>query len=89
MDAALAKAAQASDKRVGENCVDCHGQDFKGVGGKHVVDLSNRATLYGSENVDTGPNEIFMIAGGVSLAAVVGLFLLGFFSSREQIRSAD
>jgi cytochrome c oxidase cbb3-type subunit 3 len=59
-DAVLAKAALAlGTKTYGENCVDCHGRDLKGVVGKHAPDLSDRATLYGSDNVDAGANQIF------------------------------
>lgn len=59
-DAALAKAALALGKKTyGEDCADCHGRDLKGVVGKHAPDLSDRATLYGSDNVDAGPNQIF------------------------------
>ncbi|HEV7441989.1 MAG TPA: c-type cytochrome [Steroidobacteraceae bacterium] len=46
-------------KTYGENCVECHGRDLKGVDGRHAPDLSDRATLYGSDNVDAGPNQIF------------------------------
>jgi hypothetical protein len=38
---------------------------------------------------DAGPKEILMIAGGVSLSAIVGIFMLGFFGSRKQVRAAD
>lgn len=59
-DTALAKQALALGKNTyGENCADCHGRDLKGVAGKHAPDLSDRATLYGSDNVDAGPNQIF------------------------------
>ncbi len=59
-DPVLAKAALALGKKTyGENCAECHGQDLKGVVGKHAPDLSDRATLYGSDNVDAGPNQIF------------------------------
>jgi cytochrome c oxidase cbb3-type subunit 3 len=59
-DAVLARAALALGKKTySENCTDCHGQDLKGVVGKHAPDLSDRATLYGSDNVDAGPNQIF------------------------------
>jgi cytochrome c oxidase cbb3-type subunit III len=59
-DSVLAKAALELGKMTyGENCVACHGPDLKGVAGKHAPDLSDRATLYGSDNVDAGPNQIF------------------------------
>ena len=59
-NAVLAKAALALGKKTySENCADCHGRDLKGVVGKHASDLSDRATLYGSDNVDAGPNQIF------------------------------
>jgi cytochrome c oxidase cbb3-type subunit 3 len=59
-DAALAMATLALGKKTyGENCAACHGQDLKGVAGKHAPDLSDRATLYGSDNVDAGPDQIF------------------------------
>ncbi len=57
---ALARAALVLGERTyGENCADCHGRDLKGVAGRHAPDLSDRATLYGSDNVDAGPNQIF------------------------------
>ncbi len=56
----LAKEALALGKKTyGESCAACHGQDLKGVVGAHAPDLSDRATLYGSDNVDAGPNQIF------------------------------
>lgn len=59
-DAVLAKATlELGKKTYGGNCADCHGQDLKGAAGKHASDLSDRATLYGSDNVDAGPNQIF------------------------------
>jgi cytochrome c oxidase cbb3-type subunit 3 len=59
-NAALAKATlELGLKTYGENCADCHGRDLKGVVGKHAPDLSDRATLYGSDNVDAGPDQIF------------------------------
>jgi cytochrome c oxidase cbb3-type subunit III len=59
-NAVLAKATlELGKKTYGESCVDCHGRDLKGVVGAHAPDLSDRATLYGSDNVDAGPNQIF------------------------------
>jgi cytochrome c oxidase cbb3-type subunit 3 len=59
-DPVLAKTTLASgEKTYSENCVGCHGRDLKGVVGMHAPDLSDRATLYGSDNVDAGPNQIF------------------------------
>jgi cytochrome c oxidase cbb3-type subunit 3 len=59
-DAVLAKATlELGKKTYSENCVDCHGRDLKGAVGAHAPDLSDRATLYGSDNVDAGPNQIF------------------------------
>jgi len=84
-NSALARATPTRDKAYGANCVDCHGQDLKGVVGKRAPDLNGRAALYGGADIDSGPNEIFMIAGGVSISAVVGLLLLGFFGAREPV----
>lgn len=59
-DPVLAKSTLALGKKTySENCVDCHGRDLKGAVGMHAPDLSDRATLYGSDNVDAGPNQIF------------------------------
>lgn len=71
------------------NCVDCHDRNLKGVVATHAPDSGGRAALYSRDDVDAGPNEILILAGAVSLGAVAGLFLLGFFGAREQIRSAD
>jgi cytochrome c5 len=86
----LAKAALAAGKKTyGENCMDCRGRDFNDVVGTHAPDLGDRATPYGGNHADSGPNEILMIAGGVSFSAVVWIFLLGFWGSRERVGSAD
>ncbi len=76
-------------KTYGGNCVDCHDRNLKGAVETHAPDSGGRVTLYSRDNVDAGPNEILILAGAVSLGAVAGLFLLGFFGAREQIRSAD
>jgi mono/diheme cytochrome c family protein len=85
----LPRATLAPDKKYGGNCVECHGQDLEGVVGKRAPDLNGRATQYGGGNIDSAPNEVFMIAGGVSVSAVLGLFLLGFFGAREPLHPAD
>lgn len=57
---ALKKATIALGKTLyGAHCAACHGADLKGVAGKHVPDLSDRATLYGSDNVDADADQIF------------------------------
>ncbi len=84
-NSALPGATLTPDKTYGGNCVECHGQGLKGVVGQRAPDLSGRAIPYGSDNIDSAPNEIFMIAGGVSISAVVGLLLLGFFGARETV----
>jgi cytochrome c oxidase cbb3-type subunit 3 len=59
-DPALAKSALELGRETYEkNCVACHGRDLNGAPGAHAPDLSDGATLYGSDNVDAGPNEIF------------------------------
>ena len=59
-DSALAKAAlQLGKQTYAAHCAACHGRDLKGSAGAHAPDLSDRATLYGSDNADAGPNEIF------------------------------
>jgi cytochrome c oxidase cbb3-type subunit 3 len=59
-DPALAKSAMELGRKTYEaNCAVCHGRNLKGSPGAHAPDLSDRATLYGSDNVDAGPNEIF------------------------------
>lgn len=69
--------------------MDCHGRNVKDVVGAPAPDSGDGAISYGSNQADSGPNEIFMIAGGVSFSAIVGIVLLGFFGSREPVRSAD
>jgi hypothetical protein len=85
----LPRATPTPDGKYGGNCVECHGQDLKGAVGKRAPDLNGRTIPYGGGNVDSAPNEIFMIAGGVSISAVAGLFLLGFFGARETVHPAD
>lgn len=82
-NSALPGATLTPDKTYGGNCVECHGQDLKGVVGRRAPDSNGLAVPYGGGNFDSAPNEIFMIAGGVSISAVVGLVLLGFFGARE------
>ena len=41
------------------NCASCHGADLKGVRGQYAPDLSDKATLFGSDNVDAEANQIF------------------------------
>ena len=89
MHAVFAKATLTPDAKYRGSCVDCHGQDLEGAIGKQALASSDRAIRRGDVKVDAGPNEIFLIAGGVSLAAVVGLLLLGFFGARAQIHSTD
>jgi hypothetical protein len=89
MHTVFAKATLTPDAKYRGNCVDCHGRDLEGVIGKQALASSDRAIRHGNEKVDAGPNEILLIAGGVSSTAVVGLLLLGFFGSRAQIHSTD
>ena len=59
-DSALAASALKMGRQTYANhCATCHGRDLKGAPGAHAPDLSDRATMYGSDNVDAGPNEIF------------------------------
>jgi hypothetical protein len=89
-DPVLAKSTPAPGAKTRDGaCMDCHGRDLKDVVGTPAPDSGDRAFSYGSNHADSGPNEIFMIAGGVSFSAVVGIVLLGIFGSREPVRSAD
>jgi hypothetical protein len=89
-NSALAKSMLTPGKKADStNCADCHGRDLKGVVGRPAPDSSDHVTPYDSGNVDTGPNAILIIAGGVSLSAIVGIVLLGFFGFQEQVGSAD
>ncbi len=59
-DPVLSKSAlELGQKTYVEVCASCHGRDLKGIPGAHAPDLGDRAVLYGSDNVDAGPNEIF------------------------------
>ncbi|MES2258053.1 MAG: c-type cytochrome [Pseudomonadota bacterium] len=58
--AALARQAVAMGKKVYRaHCANCHGVNLKGVAGRHAPDLGDRAVLYGSDNVDADPDQIF------------------------------
>ena len=82
-------SAATPDKKYAGKCLECHGQDLKGIVHRHAPDLNGRAIPHGGENIDSAPNEIFMIAGGVSISAVAGLFMLGFSGAREPIHPAE
>ncbi len=82
-------SSATSQKTYSGNCADCHDRNLKGAAGTHAQDSGDRTTPYSRDDVDAGPNEILILAGAVSLGAVAGLFLLGFFGARERIRSAD
>lgn len=59
-DAALKKDAIVLGKKVyAAHCVACHGVNLKGVAGRHAPDLSDAATLYGSDNVDAEADQMF------------------------------
>ena len=58
-DPALKKAAITLGRDVYiAHCAACHGADLKGMAGKHAPDLSDKATLYGSDNLDAEPEQI-------------------------------
>jgi hypothetical protein len=39
--------------------------------------------------MDSAPKDLFILAGGVWIVAIVGLFLLGFFGAREPVHRVD
>ncbi len=71
------------------SCDACHAQDSRAITAAQGVDPRERTTWRAGGHVDEGPRELLMVAGGVSLFAIVVIFLSGLSAFRGQVRAPD